>query len=742
MNLKKTVATICTVSTIVCITPLQTAIAAEVRANNDKPNFVTIVIDDMGFSDMGAFGGEVPTPNMDKLADGGITLTNFHTAPTSTPSRAMLFTGKDNHQAGMGTMGGWQHPAQEKREIGYEGFLPLYVPTFFELLQTGGYYTMMTGKWDMLEDAPVDELSNYFAANRGFDDTRATLMLGGDTQFSEEDGTVITAHVPGKYEYYKREHSLYNDNGKEIEKFPREFYSTEYYTDMAIEMVDKWQSESQGKPFYLNVSHTAPHTPWQAPPEVTAKYLDVYAQGWDVIRQQRFERQKQLGLWSQELELPPRPDDVPAWDSLSEAEQKFEAKKMAIYAAMIDILDQNVKRLVDHLKEIGEYENTVFFIFSDNGAASVLSGFNVPARGRYLNETFDTFCYQDGKLDNECYENMGTRHWYGGASEGWAMLSNTPFNRYKKDTFEGGVHTLGFLHYPQAKITGEKHSCLTSIMDIAPTILEMAGVVYPTTYNGQYNSPMEGVSMANLFEDTQDCDQSRWIGWELDSGKGLRYGDWKLSQKWDDSKTRWDEQWYLFNLKNDPFEREDLVKKEPEKFQEMLALYSVYATKNNVIDISGIRLTELGALSESGQQTEEAMVTGGITVNYGRIYGAEKTAKQFVDSVAIDGQIRPKMEHRGLAADVLVLGMYSASPDAQPVPLALTETGLEIWDEQTVATLPTFMTISELPDRLSIPIYEGIAVGPIGHFDLWFGYLLADGTLVYNDEVIKFNVTE
>ncbi len=746
MNLNKTVATLCATSAIAfAASPLQTAIAQAVGTTpnaGNKPNFVTIVLDDMGFSDMGAFGGEIPTPNMDKLANDGITLTNFHTAPTSSPSRAMLFTGKDNHHAGMGTMGGWQHPAQEG-ESGYEGYLPQYVPTFFELLQTGGYYTMMTGKWDMLEDAPVDDLSNYFAVNRGFDDARATLLLGGDTQFSEEDGTVITAHLPGRYKHYKREHSLYNDNGLEMEKFPREFYSTEYYTDMAIEMVDKWQSESQDKPFYLNVSHTAPHSPWQAPPEVTAKYLDVYAQGWDVIRQQRFERQKQLGLWSQDMELPPRPDDVPAWDSLDEAEQKYEAKKMAIYAAMIDILDQNVKRLVDHLKDIGEYENTVFLIFSDNGAAPGLSAFNVPARRKYLNEKFDNpICYQDGKLDNECYERMGTRHWYGGTNIGWAMLSNTPFNNYKGDTFEGGVHTLGFFHYPQAEVTGEKSSCLTSIMDVAPTILEMANVVYPSTYNGQYNPPMQGVSMANLFENAQYCDQNRWIGWELDSGKGLHYGDWKLSQQWDVPRNRWNEQVFMFDLKSDPFERENLVEKEPEKFQEMLALHKIYATENNIIEVGGIILKELGAISENGQKTEDAMVTGGVTVNYGRRYGIEKTAKQFVDSVAIDGQIRPKMEHRGLAADVLVLSMYSASPEAQPVPLVLTKTGLEIWNEQAVVTLPSFMTISELPDRLPIPIYEGIAVGPIGHFDLWFGYRLADGTLVYNEEVIKFEVTE
>lgn len=725
MNLKKTVATICTVSTIVCITPLQTAIAAEVRANNDKPNFVTIVIDDMGFSDMGAFGGEVPTPNIDKLVDEGTLLSQFYAAPTSTPSRSMLFTGKTNHQAGIGNMPGWIRPAQQGQP-GYEDALSLDVLPFPQVLQENGYHTMMTGKWDLGEEPGL------YAHDRGFTET-LVLLPGGDVQFiSDENGELLTSHHPAKYERLGRE-SLYNKNGVEFNDFPPNAYSTDYYTDTAIEMLADW-AKDKTQPFYLNVSHIATHTPWQAPAEITEKYMDVYAVGWDVIRKERFERQKELGLFPADAVLPDRHHDVPAWDSLEKDEKARENKKMAVYAAMIEILDNNVGKLVDYLKEIDEYENTVIAAFSDNGAAYTFSAFNIPAREKYIKES--------GKFDLST-ENLGNPTSYGGASKGWAMASNTPYNRYKQDSFEGGVHTAAFVHYPQSKATdGSKDECVRSVMDIAPTFLEMADIEYPKTFNGKENEPMEGVSMANIFDGDLSCDPKRWVAWELDGGKGVRQGDWKLSQQWDNSKVRWDENWYLFDLVTNPFEieEEEVSKTEPKKFEEMLALYEEYAKKSQVVEVyHKVLPTNLGSVFFDDQSKSSALLTGGISIGYKNFH--DKTTAQYLgEMIEVQGLIRPEIEHQGLPADILVVASYTPPLATETFLFSVTQNGLNYWYGEGEDIPPFKEGITELPSMLPVLIYEGIPV-LAGDFDFWFGYRLEDGTVVHVENPMKLKVT-
>lgn len=222
------------------------------------PNFITLVLDDMGIADLGIFGGEIPTPNIDQLAEEGIILDNFYAAPTSTPSRGMLFTGKDHHQAGVGSMKAWIH-GDQIGDPNYHARLSLDALPFPELLQQNGYHTMMTGKWDL------GETSEYYPINRGFTETRATLLLGTETHYSEKDGSVIKESIAEHYKGLKRKSEVvspYNEMGEELEKFPREFYSTDYYTDMGIQMLN---NRDKDKPFYLNISYTAPHNPLQAP---------------------------------------------------------------------------------------------------------------------------------------------------------------------------------------------------------------------------------------------------------------------------------------------------------------------------------------------------------------------------------------------------------------------------------------------------------------------------------------------
>ena len=557
MALLTTAALTCTA----CATAVQqqSAEVAKKPAETPKqPNFITILMDDMGFSDMGMFGSEVPTPNLDALAKQGVVLTNFYAAPTSTPSRAMLFTGKDHHQAGAGNMAGYLRPEQ-KGKPGYEGILSLSVLPYQQVLKDNGYYTMLVGKWDLGLKPGYDPI------DRGFSATFA-LLPGGGMHYSEKDGKFVQTDPPEKVKG-----SPYSVNGKPLPKFPREFYSTNYYTDMAIEMLT---NRDKSKPFALNLCYTALHAPLQAPAEVTAKYIDAYAKGWDVLRQERFERQKAAGIWPANAGLPPRNADAPAWDSLTPEQQKVEAKTMAIYAAMLETVDTNVGRLVNYLKETGEFDNTVIFFMSDNGGAVGASALNNPNKKDYLKTHFDL-----------SVENMGNWNSYVGYGKGWSMLSNTPLNLYKGDAFDGGIHTLAFVSYPQAKVMGVKSNCLRSIMDIAPTILEMAHITYPDTYKGQPNKPMQGVSMAPMLNGLVYCDPERWIGWEMDGMKALRKGNWKISQRWDDATGCYDPNWYLFNLSTDPFERNDLAKQEPLKFHEMLELYKRYAEENGVIEV-------------------------------------------------------------------------------------------------------------------------------------------------------------
>jgi arylsulfatase A-like enzyme len=537
----------------------------EAQKLKKRPNFITIVIDDMGFSDLGIYGGEIPTPHIDGLSNDGIMLTNFYSAPTSTPARAMFFSGLDNHQAGLGTMLPFLRDKQ-KGKPGYEGLVPKDVKIFPEKLKANGYQTMMTGKWDLGEEP------GQYGSDRGFTNTKALLLPGGDVHYSEKDGTIITSK-DGEYYRELSRTSPYNENGKELKKFPKEFYSLDYYTDTAIEMLN---SRDKTKPFYLNIAHIGVHCPLQAPPEVTEKYISTYSKGWDALRKERFERQKKLGLFPKDAELPDRPD-IPDWDSLDKETQKFEAKKMAVYAAMVEILDKNVGRLVEHLQKSGDYENTAIFVFSDNGAAYRAPALTEKGRGDYLKENFFTD-HNFNKKEN--YDQIGSRHSYYSYGKEWAMLSNAPFNKTKGTTFEGGIHTNAIIHYPGSKVAGVTLSRLTSVMDIGPTILEMAGITQSVKSSSKQQ---RGVSMAAVFKGKITEDPERIIGWEFDGKKGLRKGNWTLSQKGNDEHV------YLFNLKEDPFEAHDLSSANPEKFAELWKAYEEYEKNNGVIRVPTVK---------------------------------------------------------------------------------------------------------------------------------------------------------
>jgi arylsulfatase len=532
-----------------------------------KINFITLVVDDMGWSDCSFLGGEIHTPHIDQLADNGVTFTQFYGAATSSPSRSMLFTGKDCHQVGAGTMCGYILP-QTKGKPGYECYLARYAPVFAELLQQEGYHTLYTGKWHLGMEA--DQTPDA----RGFSVARGVALEGAEQFFANEDGSNIPAFPPGAYKRHNRK-SFWNENGKEVTQLPTDFYATDYITDKAIEMLKERPKE---KPFYLNLAYTAVHFPLQAPDSVTQKYMKLYEKGWDQIRKERFERQKAMGYFPENAILPPRPD-VPAWHTLSPQEKQIQIKKMAVYAAMLDIMDQNIGRLIDYLKEIGEYEDTLIFFTSDNGGCA---GDPAVDKGYYMVE------WIKNNFDNSL-ASIGTRRSYTGLGRGWGMAVNTPFNKAKATMYEGGVHVAAFAHYPKAGFSNSRYECVSSIMDIAPTILELAGVKYPSTYEGNPLSPMQGVSLARIFKEDpakSACSDDRYIGWEFVGVKGLRNGPFKLSQE------AGDPDFHLFNLIDDPYESKDLSTRNPGKLSEMKKVYETYRDKNGVVEIPNTILEE------------------------------------------------------------------------------------------------------------------------------------------------------
>ena len=726
MKLKKIVTTMCIASSITCIiTPLQQVIADELK----KPNFVTIIIDDMGFSDLGAFGGEIKTPNIDQLANTGIILSNFYAASTSSPSRSMLFTGKDNHPAGMGNMDGSMREEQ-RGEPGYEGVMSLDALPFPELLQQNDYHTMMVGKWHMGEE------EEYYAHNRGFNETRALLLPGGDTHFlSDENGDNITTINPDKIAASGRI-TMYNENGEEMLKFPPNAYATDYYTDLAIDMLD---TRDKSKPFYLNMSYLAPHTPIQAPKEVIDKYIDIYSKGWDIIRKERFDKLKSLGYLAEDTELSPRPDDVPAWDSLPDDQKAIETRRMAIYAAMIDKLDQNIGRLVQHLKDIGDYDNTVFFVYSDNGAETEAPIFKFG--GARLQFILDSFSYNitnypDNITLEELLENMGGSKSYIDLGMGWATVSNAPFNNYKVTTFDGGVRTAMFAHYPRSKVIGIEYNCLTSVMDIAPTILDMAEIKYPNTYNGKPIAPMQGISIANIFKGKLHCNPERYLGWEMNGIKGIRQGNWKLSQQLDD------ENWYLYDLTTDPYELNELSIENPEKLQSMIDTYQKYATDNKVIDV-GVKQGENLGIATTGDikariEGGSLIIKDGIDLSI-KLYEKTKTVKS-TDTVEIISQIKPAKQHVGLPA---IMSVYSKiTIGSQENYWALTSNGWENFENGK--EVPAYLKVAKLNTRHLVPVFKGKFgdIKLIGNVEVWLDYRLKDGTAVSNQEPIRIEITE
>ncbi len=534
------------------------AIAAEAPAGAvaPRPNILLIVADDMGYSDVGAFGGEIKTPNIDALAARGLRATSFYVAPTCSPTRSMLLSGADNHVAGLGNMAEYFGPRQ-KGQPGYEGHLNSRVVSIASVLQGAGYHTYMAGKWHLGEEP------SQWPAAQGFE-RDFTLMQGGGSNWSDM-----------LYPNPAHPHLTFTRNGKLVDKLPEDHFSTAAFTDFLIKSID--ENKDDGKPFFGYLSFQAVHSPFAAPDDWLNRFKGQYDKGYDALRAERLVRMKQIGIVGKDVAGFPRLPGIPAWDSLAADQQKLSARKMEIYAAMLSNMDFHIGRVLDHLRAAGKLENTLVLFMSDNGAeftdlgALIESAFSAEGKKWFLDH-FDMRPEQWGK--------KGSAVDYGAA---WAQVGSVPMRMFKHYVTEGGIRSPLIVAGPGVKHGGEISHAILHVTDLVPTFEELAGVKHPTTRAGIDLAPISGKSLVPLLAGRASSVRTDkdWIGWEQFGNRAVRQGDWKALNVIKEAGGSGE--WQLYNLRTDPAELNDLSAREPRRMKGLIALWDEYAKKDGVI---------------------------------------------------------------------------------------------------------------------------------------------------------------
>jgi len=520
-----------------------------------RPNIVIILADDMWYSDMGSFGSEIKTPNLDSLAKDGVRFTNFYTHASCSPTRSMLLSGVDTHLNGLGNMNEMIAPNQRGVD-GYEGNLNNRVVTLPQLLKDAGYHTYMAGKWHM------GKAPDQIPAARGFE--RDFSLLDGAGSYW--DMTNLSAAAP---------QSVFTEDGRYLTKLPEDYYATKTYTDKMIGYIDA--NHGDGKPFFAYVSHQAPHEPYHLPRDWRKRHVGEYDKGWDAVRQERLKRQIEMGIMPAGTELAERMWFVPDPIVLAPASLAILGKKMELYAGMVENMDFHVGRLIDHLKKIGEYENTIFIVFGDNGAEGTdLFGMIARSPGSRDN-LFATINWS--QTHPNAWGDPGSWVGYGPM---WAQVSMTPFSQYKGWMAEGGIHNALIVSGPAVKRPkGSINNGLMHVADLMPTLLEVAGTSYPKASQPDL-PPLIGKSWGPMLAGQAESPRTAqdYIAWEVFGNRAVVQGDWKL--RWQ-LKPFGKSDWELFNLAADPAERKDLAGERPDKLKELVALWDHYVRTNNVI---------------------------------------------------------------------------------------------------------------------------------------------------------------
>lgn len=495
-----------------------------------KPNVVVILVDDMGWSDIGCYGSEIPTPHLDALAKNGIRFTHFHNTGRCSPTRASLLTGHYPHQAGMGHLDGTFKPGHP----GFQAKLADTSVTIAEVLGGAGYFTAMTGKWHLGQQRGTPPWE------RGFQ--RSLNLAAGGVFFHNQTGSKGSAKL-----YLNGEEKALND------PLFGEWYGTDLWTEWGLKFIDDARAEK--KPFFLYLAHCAPHFPLMAPEADIAKFRGKYLAGWDRLREERHRRQLAMGLVDAKWPLTPRADDSPAWDAVPDAEKKRFDHIMAIYAAMIHAMDRSVGTLVEGLRQRGELDNTLILFLSDNGG-NAESGPN----GRY-----------EGKNPGDAHSNVFL-------GQNWATLNNTPFRKWKHYVHEGGSATPLIAHWP-AGIAAAQRGKLDHqpghLIDVMPTVVELASARYPAQFKSHAIEPMEGVSLTPAFTG-KAVTRPQPIFFNHEDNRAVRDGRWKLV-------ALKNKPWELYDIAADRTELNDLAAQHPDRVAAMSAQYDAWAKRTRVV---------------------------------------------------------------------------------------------------------------------------------------------------------------
>ena len=524
--------------------PFPQASASAGAKTATRPNIVFILADDMGYSDIGCYGSEIDTPHIDALARGGLQFTDFHNSPRCCPSRAALMTGLYSHQAGMGMMtsdhGRYPYPA-------YAGDLSQGCVTIAEALKAGGYNTLMAGKWHL---TPLGVGKYNWPLQRGFD--RYYGIISGAASYFDpasltDDNTPIT-----------------------VAKEDKDYYLTDAIGDHCAQYIE--DAAHRQEPFFLYAAFTAGHWPLMAPEKTIAKYKGRYAEGWDALRRSRHAKQLSMGLVQKEWGLTQRDPRVPAWELASFHD--WEQRRMEVYAAQIDKLDENVGKIVGKLRQMGILDNTIICFMSDNGV-------NFEEMGRIPQgnprPTFMPVATRDGQPvipGNDPSIMPGSATTYASYGIPWGNVSNTPFRLYKHYAHEGGISTPFIVHWPNGIRKGGLNHTIGHEIDVMPTCLAAAGASYPATSKaGTPPPPLEGKSLIPVFQGGQLAERS--LFWEHEGNSAAREGRWKLVSRFPNA-------WELYDMAQDRTEENDLSDQYPDRVRKMASDYELWARRVGV----------------------------------------------------------------------------------------------------------------------------------------------------------------
>jgi len=527
---------------------------SSVLYSQERPNIIIVMADDMGYSDLGCYGSEIQTPNIDKLAFEGIRLTHFYNAVRCCPSRASLLTGLYPHQAGIGEM------VKDKGLPGYRGFINRNAVTLAEILSLDGYHTIISGKWHVGKHEDALPMKRGF--HKQYGSSNSTRHYFGVTSRSDLiiDGSPIEIQgewiEAGKIKYKL----LKNEDGSQ-------WYATDAYTDHAIQFIKELREEDKKKPFFLYLAYTAPHWPLHAFEQDVKKYEGKYMVGWDSIRRYRYKKLIELGIIEEKWILSEPNELVKDWDKLDNQSKIYYDRMMAVYAAMIDRMDQNIGKLIESLKETDDEDNTIILFFSDNGGS---------------HETMSK-----GKEGVP----IGYADSYKGYEHSWANVSNTPFRWFKHWTHEGGSSSPFIAWYPKLIKAGQIDHQVAHIVDIMATACELSGINYPSEYNGNQIIPTEGLSMVPIFKG-ETRKGHEFLCWEHQGNRAVRKGDWKIVSLFNKQAPDGGN-WELYNIKEDRSEMDNLAEKYPEKVKAMVQIYNDWSLRCNIVPYKELKKTSI-----------------------------------------------------------------------------------------------------------------------------------------------------